>query len=122
MSKVFDLPSRKVFIEDLKRCVRGVNSEEAESAVRKKSKEWSLEILGNSLTLRVVWIQGSVIECSMDGDIVTIDDGTARAKLMGCNKIPYLNTRLEKDDYAMVIGQIVAAGDCPVLRPIKIQT
>ncbi|XP_076116613.1 recQ-mediated genome instability protein 2-like [Mytilus galloprovincialis] len=115
MSKLLDLPSKKIFIRDLQQAVKCVsNSTENQ---QKSIKEWQ----SKGRTFSVVWIQGTVLQVSHDSDMMLLDDGTGVVKVIGCCKIPHMPEKLKHGQYAMVIGQLMAVGNIPVLRALKFQ-
>ncbi|OWF34921.1 recQ-mediated genome instability protein 2-like [Mizuhopecten yessoensis] len=120
MSKLLDLPSRKVFINDLRTCQRVPTPSEGSDQV-KKMKTLQMYCHGRQFQLSVVWIQGTVTEVDDGSDVVLIDDGTGAAKILGCSKIPFLGEKIKIGQYVMVIGQLSSAGSIPQLRAIKVQ-
>ncbi|XP_060082000.1 recQ-mediated genome instability protein 2-like [Ylistrum balloti] len=118
MSKLLDLPSRKVFVSDLRTCQR-IQSEDSDQT--KKTKTWQMNCHGRQLQLSVVWIQGTVTEVDDRSDVVLVDDSTGTAKILGCSKIPFLWEKIKIGQYVMVIGQLANAESIPQLRAIKVQ-
>ncbi|XP_069128178.1 recQ-mediated genome instability protein 2-like [Argopecten irradians] len=120
MSKLLDLASRKVFINDLRTCQRVPPPSEASDQV-KKTKTWQMYCHGRQCQISVVWIQGTVKEVDEGSDVFLIDDGTGVAKVLGSSKIPFLGQKIKVGQYIMVIGQLSSAGSIPQLRAIKVQ-
>ena len=115
MSKILELPSRKIFIKDLQQATKcPLNNTDSQQKV---IREWQ----ATGRTFSVAWIQGTVLQISNDSDIVLLDDGTGVSKVIGCCKIPYMSDKLMRGQYAMVIGQLLQTGQIPVLRALKFQ-
>lgn len=120
MTKILDLPSKKILIQDLAGCSR-VKNEAGNKDANKKIKEWMLYILGKTIKFSVVWLQGIVTQVENGEDCVIINDDTGEAKIVGCSKFPYMSSKLKTGQYVLIIGQLISSGNCPVLRALKVQ-
>ncbi|GAB1606455.1 recQ-mediated genome instability protein 2-like [Argonauta hians] len=114
MAKISELPSWKFFISQLKTSTVAAESSSG------RSKVWLFRCCGQEQQFTVVWIQGTVTQCPSDNNTIFLDDGTGRATIQ-CNTLPSQCKKLTTDQYGMVIGELLEAGDCPLIRAIKMQ-
>ncbi|TSS23705.1 RecQ-mediated genome instability protein 2 [Bagarius yarrelli] len=75
---------------------------------------------GESLTVSVVWMQGTVVEAQTNQNSVLLLDETGNFHITGVNNIPRGKPCLSPGKYVMVMGFIQSHGPEPVLRAVKI--
>lgn len=115
MAKVSSLPSWKIFAMHLKEC------QPVEQTSMMKGKMWAHECCGRQQQFAIVWLQGKVTDVSSDGTSLSLNDGTGDVQVIHCNKLPSQCVRLNKDQYGMVIGELVKNNPIPIVRAIKLQ-
>ncbi|KAK3512090.1 hypothetical protein QTP70_030351, partial [Hemibagrus guttatus] len=75
--------------------------------------------VGGSLTVSVVWMQGTVVEANTDQNSVLLLDETGHFHITGVNTIPRGKPCLQPGKYVMVMGIILSHSPEPVLRAVK---
>ncbi|XP_017310004.1 recQ-mediated genome instability protein 2 [Ictalurus punctatus] len=75
---------------------------------------------GGSLTVSVVWMQGTVLETHTDRNSVLLLDETGNFHITGVNNIPRGKPCLSPGKYVMVMGVVQSHSPEPVLRAVKI--
>ncbi|CAL8273439.1 unnamed protein product [Lota lota] len=74
---------------------------------------------GRSISVSMVWMQGTVLEAKLDRNMVLLLDETGTFVVQGVNNIPKGKPCLSQGKYVMVMGVIQATSPEPVIRAVK---
>jgi len=110
-----DLPARKFFIRNL---VTVRRSDEGADDPTSIQSAWTCQSSGR--TFEIVWIQGTIKQEVQEGSFLLNDNtGTARILLSDWAGSDCPTPTLGR--YMMVVGQLMKAGDEPVVKLMKLQ-
>ncbi|KAM3864470.1 recQ-mediated genome instability protein 2 [Diretmus argenteus] len=74
---------------------------------------------GRSVSVSMVWMQGTVLEAQRDRDAALLVDETGSFVVQAVNNIPKGKPCLSQGKYVMVMGVVQATSPEPVLRAVK---
>ncbi|XP_056434578.1 recQ-mediated genome instability protein 2 [Gadus chalcogrammus] len=72
-----------------------------------------------SISVSMVWMQGTVLEAKLDRNMVLLLDETGSFVVQGVNNIPKGKPCLSQGKYVMVMGVLQATSPEPVIRAVK---
>ncbi|KAM4597959.1 recQ-mediated genome instability protein 2 [Polymixia lowei] len=74
---------------------------------------------GRSVSVSMVWMQGTVLEVKLDQNTLLLLDETGTFTVQGVNNIPKGKPCLSQGKYVMVMGAIQSVSPEPVIRVVK---
>ncbi|XP_035699167.1 recQ-mediated genome instability protein 2-like [Branchiostoma floridae] len=123
MGEKWKVPARKLFISQLAggtQLAPGTSN----SVGAAGTTLWHVQlnpISTKAWDVNLVWVQGTVVDCDVAGDWLTMDDGQGMAKVEQINSIPKARKNFDKGMYVMVVGYVLQCGTRPVLKAVKVQ-
>ncbi|KAI8508901.1 PREDICTED: recQ-mediated genome instability protein 2-like isoform X1 [Branchiostoma belcheri] len=123
MGEKWKVPARKVFISQL---AGGTQLPPAtgSSVGAAGTTLWRVQlnpVSTKTWDVNLVWVQGTVVDCDVAGDWLTVDDGQGTAQVEQIKNIPKAKNKFDKGMYLMVVGYVLQCGSRPVLKAVKVQ-